>query len=72
MTKWYIWKHRNDYRYGNIPIRNPYEMYKITIEKCHLELNTFLKSKYAKKSRDDFITITDFNEQLNLIVLINF
>ncbi len=66
IAKWYIWKHRNDHRYGNIPIRKSDEMYRIIIKKCNVEVNTFLNSKYANKNTTEFIVqIRDLEETLN-------
>ena len=66
MTKWYIWKHRNDHKYGNIPIRKSDEMYKIIIRKCYEEVNMFLNSKYVNKNTDEFIgQIRDLEDILN-------
>ena len=47
-TKWILWKHRNDVKYGNTIVNEPDVLFKRIIEFCKKQANIVLNSKYNK------------------------
>ena len=57
ITKWLLWKHRNDFKYGNIAIKTTFEKMTVIKKTICSEFNIFLKSRSVERCDDNLLML---------------
>ena len=64
ITKWFIWKHRNNVKYGTTTIQTCDHIYKQTIECCKTEIDMIHSSKKWNKCNDE---LKNYLDKINIL-----
>ena len=57
ITKWLLWKHRNDFKYGNLPIKTISEKLTVIKKIICTEFDIFLKTRYVDKCDNNLLML---------------
>ena len=64
MTKWCIWKHRNDVKYGNQEVKESKYIYDIILKMCQKDIQTISKSIFYHKCKQELkVYMSDLLEE---------